>query len=133
MTSDTIRENFLKFLSCSLISPYEYFQDIFPPNHFNSLQEPLPADCDHHEGFWILFSHCFLLLQYSCLSAQFFSTQIIPPASSQCFLLILLGGLLTVNPFWSVTTAFSYMMLFPPSLYRASESSFLWSFYAKGF
>lgn len=136
MRSDTIRDNFYfsKFLSCSLISPYENFKISSP--------QTISTACKNHPQLTVtsvtvsgfcLFSPCFLLLHYFYLSAQFFATKIIPPASSWCLPLILLRGLLTINLFWSVTMAFSCMVLFPPSLYRASESSFLSSFHAKGF
>lgn len=136
MISDTIRGNFyfLKFLSCSLISPYEYFQDIFLPNPLTACENhPLLTVTTVRVSRFCWFFPCFLLLRYFLFISSVLCHTHYPSASSQCLLLILLGGLLTINLFWSVTMAFSYMVLFPPSLYRASESSFLWSLHAKGF
>lgn len=108
-----------------------------PKNHFNSLQELPPANCGQVLCLilyfllslpsllffpWFFFPPCFLLLCYFYLSAQFFATQIVPPASSSCLLLILLWCLSTINLVWSVTMAFSNMVHFFLSLYRAFES-----------
>ena len=78
--SDTLRDNFYfsKFLSFSLLSPYELLKCIchFPKNDFNSLQELPPANCDQVLCLilWFLpsllslfFFPCFFLVFFCCV------------------------------------------------------------------